>query len=289
MLGRIVDALTSRGLVSKRWSKADVLRVFEDLEVELLSEGMPLKVLDRLKEEISRSLDGVETKGDPKAVVVDRLREVILEGVPEPPDIADIRGKPAKIIFFGFNGVGKSLSIVKVARYLMKKGFLAMVISADTFRAAAGDQLEGYARKAQVPLFKGPRGADPASVAFDGISSASSKGYDYVLIDTAGRNYLDRNLVEELKKIVRVSKPDLKVLVLDGLTGSDMINQCDSFDEDVGIDALIVTKVDATTELPAIIASFYTGKPVLFLGVGQGVDDIKPFDPKEAISKVLSS
>ena len=288
MLGRIVDALTSRGLVSKRWTRSEVIRVFEDLEVELLSEGMPLKVLDHLKDEVSRSLDGVETKGDPKAVVIERLKEAILKRVPEPPDITDIRGRPAKIIFFGFNGVGKSLSIVKVARYLIKRGFLAMVISADTFRAAAGDQLEGYAKRAQVPLFKGVRGADPASVAFDGISSASSRGYDYVLIDTAGRNYLDRNLVEELRKIVRVSEPDLKVLVLDGLTGSDMINQCDSFEEAVGIDALMITKVDAATELPAIIASFYTGKPVLFLGVGQGIDDIKPFNPEEALSKVLS-
>ncbi len=287
MLGKIVDALSSRGLVSKRWRRADVLKVFEELEVELLSEGMPLKVLDFLKEEVSRALDGVETKGDPKKVVKERIKKTLLEKIPRPPEITEIRGKPAKLIFFGFNGVGKSLSIVKVARYLIKRGFLAMVISADTFRAAAGDQLEGYARIAEVPVFKGPRGADPAAVAYDGISSASSKGYDYVLIDTAGRNYMDRNLVEELRKVVRVSEPDLKVLVLDGLSGSDMITQCDSFEEAVGIDALIVTKVDASSELPAIIASFYTGKPVLFLGIGQGVDDLKPFDPQEALDNLL--
>ncbi len=288
MLGKIVDALSSRGLVSKRWKKSDVLNVFDELEVELLSEGMPLKVLNFLRDEVSRSLDGVETKGRPRDVVKDHIKKVILEKVPKPFDITEIRGKPAKFIFFGFNGVGKSLSIVKVARYLIKKGFLAMVISADTFRAAAGDQLEGYARIAEVPLFKGQRGADPAAVAFDGISSAASRGYDYVLIDTAGRNYLDKNLIEELNKVVRVSKPDLKVLVLDGLSGSDMITQCDSFEEAVGIDALIVTKVDASTELPAIIASFYTGKPVIFLGVGQGVDDLKVFNPKEALDRVLN-
>ncbi len=282
-----MDALSSRGIVSKRWKRSDVLKVFEDLEVELLSEGMPLKVLDFLKEEVSKSLDGVETKGKPREVVKEHIKRVLLEKMPKPPDITEIRGRPAKLIFFGFNGVGKSLSIVKVAKYLIKRGFLTMVISADTFRAAAGDQLEGYARAAEVPVFKGQRGADPASVAFDGISSAASKGYDYVLIDTAGRNYLDRNLVEELRKIVRVSKPDLKVLVLDGLSGSDMINQCDSFEDAVGIDVLIVTKVDASTELPAIIASFYTGKPVIFLGVGQGIEDLKPFDPKEALDRVL--
>ncbi len=289
MLGKLIDELTTKGLVKKKWTKKSVLKIFSSMELELVVQGVPPAIVDRLKESVSRKLDGIETKGNPREIVRKAIRRAILEVLPPKMSLDQIRPSelPYKVVFFGFNGVGKSLSIVKMARYLQKKGYRILVVSADTYRAAAGDQLEGYCRSAKVPMFKGPRGADPAAVAYDGINMASSRGYEFVLIDTAGRNYLNRNLGEELRKIVRVTKPNLKVLVLDGLAGNDVLNQCDSFNDAVGIDALIITKVDGSSLSTPLISSLYSGKPILFLGTGQGFDDISTFDPERAIDYIL--
>ncbi|MCD6348487.1 MAG: signal recognition particle-docking protein FtsY [Candidatus Korarchaeota archaeon] len=290
MLGRLVDELTARGLVKKKWTRKDILKVFDSIELELVAQGVPPALIDRLRESVSKKLDGMETKGDPKRVVRRVLKEAITEALPPTLSIKDldIEEKPYKVIFFGFNGVGKSLSIVKMAKHLQNRGFRVLVVSADTYRAAAGDQLEGYCRKAGVPMFKGPRGADPAAVAYDGMNTAASKGYEFVLIDTAGRNYLNRNLTEELRKVVRIVKPHLKVLVIDGLAGNDVLNQCDSFEEAVGIDVIVVTKVDGSGLATPLVASLHSGKPILFLGTGQRFEDIEAFDPEKAIDYILS-
>ena len=290
MLGRLVDELTARGLVKKKWTRKDILKVFDSIELELVAQGVPPALIDRLRESVSKKLDGMETKGDPKRVVRRVLKEAITEALPPTLSIKDldIEEKPYKVIFFGFNGVGKSLSIVKMAKHLQNRGFRVLVVSADTYRAAAGDQLEGYCRKAGVPMFKGPRGADPAAVAYDGMNMAASKGYEFVLIDTAGRNYLNRNLTEELRKVVRIVKPHLKVLVIDGLAGNDVLNQCDSFEEAVGIDVIVVTKVDGSGLATPLVASLHSGKPILFLGTGQRFEDIEAFDPEKAIDYILS-
>lgn len=291
MLGRLVDELASRGIIKKRWTKRSVREVFDSLELELASQGLPLPIIDKLRDMVSERLDGKESKGKPKDVVTAVIKDIFLKTIPTDQTLRRLEGlePPIKIVFLGFNGVGKSLSIVKFAKLIQDEGKRVLVVSADTYRAAAGDQLEGYCRKAGIPIFKGQRGSDPAAVAYDAVSMARSKGYRYVLIDTAGRNYLDRNLVEELRKIVRVVNPDLKVLVIDGLAGSDVLNQCDSFNEAVGIDALVVTKIDGSGLSVPLVASFYTERPVLFLGTGQGFDDIKQFDVKEAIDFILSS
>jgi len=290
VLGRLVDELTSRGIVRKKWSKKDVFRVFDSLELELVAQGIPPSLVDSLREEVAKKLDGVETKGDPKEIVRNAIKSAIRGLLPPQMRLDDVIGAKGlyKVVFFGFNGVGKSLSIVKMAKYLQSKGKRVLVVSADTYRAAAGDQLEGYCRSAGVPMFKGPRGADPAAVAYDGLNMASSKGYEFVLIDTAGRNYLNKNLTEELRKVVRVVQPDLKVLVVDGMAGNDVLNQCDSFEEAVGIDALVVTKVDGSGLATPLVASLHSGKPVLFLGTGQSFNDLKDFDPEEAIDYILA-
>ncbi len=290
MLGRLVDELTSKGIVRKKWSKKDVFRVFDSLELELVAQGIPPSLVDSLREEVAKKLDGVETKGDPKEIVRNAIKSAIRGLLPPQMRLDDVIGAKGlyKVVFFGFNGVGKSLSIVKMAKYLQSKGKRVLVISADTYRAAAGDQLEGYCRSAGVPMFKGPRGADPAAVAYDGLNMASSKGYEFVLIDTAGRNYLNKNLTEELRKVVRVAQPDLKVLVVDGMAGNDVLNQCDSFEEAVGIDSLVVTKVDGSGLATPLVASLHSGKPVLFLGTGQSFNDLKDFDPEEAIDYILA-
>ncbi len=289
MLGKLVDELTTKGLIKKRWTRKSVMEIFNSLELELVAQGVSPAIIDKLKESVSKKLDGVETKGDPKKVVLKMIRKAILEKLPPKMTLNDLKPLefPYKVVFFGFNGVGKSLSIVKMARYLQKKGDRVLIVSADTYRAAAGDQLEGYCRAANVPMLKGPRRADPAAVAYDGVNMASSKGYKFVLVDTAGRNYLNKNLSEELRKVVRVIQPNLKVLVLDGMVGNDVLNQCDSFNEAVGIDALIVTKVDGSGLSTPLISSLYSGKSILFLGTGQDFNNISTFDPDKAIDYIL--
>ena len=286
----MIDRLSSLGIAKKKWSKRDVLNTFNELEIEFLSRGIPPSLLEKLRDLVSIKLEGVETKGDPGEVVRRAVRESILEITPRPVKIEDLRGggKLFRVVFFGFNGVGKSLSIVKLAKYLQDMGSRVLVVSADTYRAAAGEQLEGYCRAAGITIFKGQRGSDPSAVCFDAMNMALARGYSHLLIDTAGRNYLNRNLIDELKKIVRVVEPDLRVLVLDGIAGNDVLSQCDSFNE-VGYDAIIVTKVDAGGLIVPLFASIHSGKPVLFLGTGQRFSDIAEFDPIAAVEIILGS
>lgn len=290
MLGKLIDELTSRGIVKKRWSRRYVIRVFDSMELDLVAQGIPPSLVDRLRDLVAERLDGVETKGNPREIVRGVLRDALAKSLPPPMELERIAkaSGPQRIVFFGFNGVGKSLSIVKLAKYLQDRGRRVLVISADTYRAAAGDQLEGYCRKAGVPIFKGSRGADPAAVAFDGLNRASSRGYEFALVDTAGRNYLNKNLKEELRKVVRIVDPHLRVLVVDGMAGNDVLNQYDSFNEAVGIDALIVTKVDGSGLATPLVISLYSGKPVLFLGTGQSFEDLEEFEPDRAIDYILS-
>lgn len=289
MLSSLIDKLSSAGLAKKKWTRRDVLETFEEIEVELLSKGLPASLLESLKEELSSRMEGLETKGEPSSIVKRVLRDSLLELLPSPLSLESLENdkKLFKIVFFGFNGVGKSLSIVKLAKYLQSAGRRVLVVSADTYRAAAGEQLEGYCRSAGVSFFKGQRGADPAAVCFDALGMASARGYTHVLIDTAGRNYLNRNLIDELRKVVRITEPDLRVLVLDGVAGNDVLNQCDSFSV-VGFDAIVVTKVDAGGFVAPLFASIHSRKPVLFLGTGQGFSDLSPFDPVRAVEVILS-
>lgn len=284
----MIDRLSSVGLLKKKWTKRDVLKVFEELEIELLSKGVPISILEDMKQVVSSRMEGLETKGDPSIIVKKVMRDSLTSLIPKPIPMESLmgQGKLLKMIFFGFNGVGKSLSIVKLAKYLQGAKARVLVVSADTYRAAAGEQLEGYCRAAGVPVFKGQRGSDPAAVCFDAVNMASARGYTHLLIDTAGRNYLSRNLMEELRKIIKVVEPDLRVLVLDGTAGNDVINQCDSFSE-IGFDALIVTKVDAGGLIVPLFASLHSKKPVLFLGTGQGFSDISAFNPLVAVDILL--
>ncbi len=290
MLSSLIDKLSSLGIAKKKWSRRDVLNIFSEFEIELLSRGIPPPLFERIRDRVSSKLEGVETKGDPRRIVEDAIKEAILEMTPKPIKIEELRGerKPFRVVFFGFNGVGKSLSIVKLAKYLQERGSRVLVVSADTYRAAAGEQLEGYCRAAGISIFKGRRGSDPSAVCFDAISMASARGYSHLLIDTAGRNYLNKNLIDELRKIVRVVEPDLRVLVLDGVAGNDVLSQCDSFNE-VGYDAIIVTKVDAGGPIVPLFASIHSGKPVLFVGTGQRFSDIAAFDPSAAVELILGS
>ena len=219
-------------------------------------------------------------------IIINTLKEEIKETIKHIDLIALIKEKlkekkPCVVCFFGVNGSGKTTTIAKIT-HLLKKNNLSVVLAAsDTFRAAAIDQLEEHAKKLGVKLIKHQYGADAAAVAFDAIKHAEAKGVDVVLIDTAGRMHSDVNLMDEMKKIVRVAKPDLKVFVGESIVGNDCVEQAKRFDQSVGIDAIILTKADVDEKGGAIVSvGKVVGKPIAFLGVGQNYDDLMKIDEK---------
>jgi len=196
--------------------------------------------------------------------------------------------RPAVFIFLGFNGSGKTTCIAKVAHLLKGNGHRVVLAAGDTYRAASEEQLGEHAKKLKVEMVKHKHGADPAAVVFDAVKHAKAKGMDVVLADTAGRTHVNVNLMDELKKICRVNKPDMKILVLDSLTGNDIISQARKFDEAVGVDGLILTKIDVNKKGGAVLsASFVTKKPVLYLGTGQKYGDLERYEPRKIVGELV--
>jgi fused signal recognition particle receptor len=188
----------------------------------------------------------------------------------------------------GINGTGKTTTIAKTAYFLLKKGYTVVLACSDTFRAGAIEQLEEHAKKVGVKVIKHKYGSDPAAAAFDAVNYARSKGINVVLIDTAGRMQTNRNLLDEMKKIARVAQPDLKILVVDALTANDAVEQSKVFNEAVGVDAVILTKLDADARGGAALSIAYTiKKPILFLGVGQKYEDLTIFNASFILDKLI--
>ncbi|RLE78332.1 MAG: signal recognition particle-docking protein FtsY, partial [Thermoprotei archaeon] len=199
-----------------------------------------------------------------------------------------VKKRPVVILFLGPNGHGKTTTIAKVAKLLMDRGITVVVAASDTFRAGAIEQVEEHCRRLGIRVVKHRYGADPAAVAYDAILHAKSKGIDVVLIDTAGRMQTDVDLMEEMRKIARVTEPDLKIFVGDALTGNDALDEARKFNEYVGIDCSILTKVDADAKGGAALSIvFATGRPIAYVGTGQGYSDIMKFDPEWFIEKVV--
>jgi fused signal recognition particle receptor len=195
--------------------------------------------------------------------------------------------RPYTVLFFGINGSGKTTSIAKLAHKLKKEGISCVLAAGDTFRAAAIDQLEEHAKKLNVPIIKKDYGSDPAAVAFDAISYAKKNKVQAVLIDTAGRMYTASNLLKEMEKIVRISKPDLKLFVGESITGNDATEQARTFNDSVGIDGLILSKADIDEKAGTILSvSQVTGKPIYFLGMGQSYEDLQTFSKKTVLKNL---
>ena len=203
-------------------------------------------------------------------------------------DILNPGKKPFVILFLGINGTGKTTTVAKIANYLKKNGKRVVVAAGDTFRAGAIEQLSLLCQDIGVNLIKHEAGSDPASVAFDAIDHARARNLDYVLIDSAGRMQTNKNLLEEMKKMKRVAKPDLTVLVLDAMIGQDAVYQAETFMKETSFDCVVLTKLDTDARGGAIITiADQLRKPVLFLGVGQGMDDIMEFSTEWYLDRVL--
>ncbi len=290
-LGSFVDRVSQTEI-----SEKDVEKALWDLELELLEADVALETVEALKDKIKEKLVGQRVKigTNKKNLVENAVRDAVLEILtPERRiDLLEtIRSKgerPFVIAFVGFNGGGKTTTIAKLAHWLKRNGLSVVIAASDTFRAGAIEQIEEHARRIGVKVIKHDYGADPAAVAYDAIEHAKARKADVVLIDTAGRNELNRNLMDEMKKIARVAKPDLVIFVGDSLGGNSVVEQAKQFNEAVRVDGVILTKLDADARGGAALSiSHAIGAPILFVGVGQGYEDLKPFDERWFVERIF--
>ena len=257
--------------------------LYNDLEEQLIladvGPSCAVRLVDELRDEVE--INGLHTGQE----ALDALRDIIRREVSPKTDL-DLSGKPAVILVVGVNGVGKTTTIAKLAYLYKDLGKRVMLAAGDTFRAAASEQLETWADRAGVPLVKAGEGADPAAVIFDAVKSATARGYDMVIADTAGRLHNKKNLMDELSKISRVVHKACgtasveTLLVLDAITGQNAISQASQFIDAAGATGIVLTKLDGTAKGGAVISiKAKLGLPVRFVGVGEGMDDLMEFDP----------
>jgi fused signal recognition particle receptor len=265
-----------------------------DLELALLRNDVEMEVADAILERVREELVGETRKvtEGTTSVVEDALREALLSvlsvgrfDVEE--RIADAE-KPVVIVFTGVNGVGKTTTIAKVSQYLEGAGYSSVLANGDTYRAGANEQIEEHADNLGRKCIAHEQGGDPAAVIYDAVEYAEANDVDVVLGDTAGRLHTDDDLMNQLAKIDRVVDPDLTVFVDEAVAGQDAVNRAREFDEAAAIDGAVLTKADADSSGGAAISvAHVTGKPILFLGVGQGYDDLERFDPEELVDQLL--
>ncbi len=298
-LEKIKEEITEKTIFQKikstfsyKISEAGFNEIFDDLEFLLLENNAALEVVENIRKKLAEKLIGKEVpqnkvEGEIRQELKNVLNEILIE--PDNPlDIIKISKKPFVILFFGINGTGKTTSIAKIAYFLKKAGLKVVLAASDTFRAASIEQLNEHAKKLDIVLIKHDYGADPAAVGFDAIKYAKAHKIDVVLIDTAGRMHTKANLIEEMKKIERVTKPDLKLFVAESIAGNDAVEQAKTFNEAIEIDGTILSKADIDEKGGTIISvSYATKKPIFYLGVGQGYEDLELFNKQKFIESLL--
>lgn len=263
---------------------------YEELEEVLLSSDVGAETTMRILDELRDAID--EEMITDKMKAKDKLKEIMI-------NLLDENEKPEYeypliILVAGVNGVGKTTAMGKLAKMFKNEKHSVLLVAADTFRAAAADQLSVWADRAGVRIVRQNEGADPGAVVFDAINSAKSKGNDVILIDTAGRLHNKKNLVEELKKIERIIDREmpqamkLNYLVLDATTGQNAISQAEVFDEAINIDGIIMTKLDGTAKGGVVLGlSGQSAVPVVYIGVGEGIDDLQDFDAEQFVNAIF--
>ena len=265
--------------------------LYDQLEEQLILADVGPACAVRLVDELHDEVEEKHLKTGQEAL--DALRGIICQEL-TPRYPMELDGKPAVILVIGVNGVGKTTSIAKLADYYTRQGKRVMLAAGDTFRAAASEQLEIWADRAGVPIVKAGEGADPAAVIFDTVKSATARGYDMVIADTAGRLHNKSNLMAELSKISRSVKkaaPEASLetlLVLDAITGQNAISQAREFCKAADATGIILTKLDGTAKGGCVVAvKQRLGLPVRFIGVGEGIDDLLPFTPEGFVEELL--
>ncbi len=263
---------------------------YEELEDILISADVSVKTTMEIIDEIREN--AVKEKCKDKEYVIDLLKKELFETL-EFADKIEFKS-PAIIMVVGVNGVGKTTTIGKLANKFVKEKKSVTIAAGDTFRAAASDQLSVWADRAKVRIIKHDEGSDASAVVFDAIGSMKAKNTDVLIIDTAGRLHVKANLMEELKKMDRIVKreyPDAnyyKLIALDATTGQNAYNQVEVFNQAIGIDGIILTKLDGTAKGGFIISlSYELEVPVCFVGTGEKIDDIEDFDSKEFVDAIF--
>ena len=291
----IVNRINSAGLTEK-----DLDPILWDLQLQLIGNDVSVEVAEKVCSELKERLLGEDVPrfGDKSKLIHDSLK-ASLESVMNGSGRVDLlklvaeakaRGEPFVVMFVGINGTGKTTTIAKMSRLLMDEGFTVVLASADTYRAGAIEQLEEHGRRLGVRVIRHRYGSDAAAVGFDAVEHAKARGVDVVLIDTAGRMQTNRNLMDELQKMKRVVQPDLTIMILDSLIGNDATEQAMTFNEQVGFDAAVLTKVDADAKGGSSLSvSYLTGKPVIYVGVGQEYKDLQPFDVEWFAERLLEN
>jgi fused signal recognition particle receptor len=278
-------------IVEKTLSESDIENILKELELALLESDVAVEVAERISADVKTALVGrAVRRGKTEEIIRTALRDSILDVLSQERIDIEQRIKekdgPFLVAIAGFNGAGKTTTLAKLAH--MFKQFKPILAAGDTFRAASIEQLEEHARRLGVEVVKHRYGSDSAAVIFDAMKHARAVGSKLVLADTAGRAHTNINLMDELKKVIRVNKPDLKILVLDALTGNDIYDQARLFDQAVGVDAVILTKADVYEKGGAALSAAYTlKKPILFLGTGQEYKDLQPFNPQKIVENLL--
>ena len=263
---------------------------YDDLEEILISSDISVNTAMEIVDDLRDRM--IKDKVKDKDYVVAQLKEILKEYIDraEPLELKF----PAVIMIIGVNGVGKTTSIGKLARYFTSKGKSVTIAAADTFRAAASDQLTVWADRAKVRIVKHEEGADPSAVVYDAVSSAKARKTDILIIDTAGRLHVKSNLMEELKKMNRVVNREFpeatfyKFIVLDATTGQNALNQVEAFKDAIGIDSIILTKLDGTAKGGFVVALCNELEvPVSYVGVGEKIDDLEEFNTEEFVNGLL--
>lgn len=269
-----------------------------ELEMGLLEGDVAMEVASEVVDSVKQNLVGKKIKrsNDITEYTFNALRDAVAEIIDIPGknmtemiEEKKAQGEPLVVMFVGINGTGKTTTIGKLANYYLKKGYTPVIAASDTFRAGAIEQVNYHADNVGVKLIKHQKGSDPAAVAYDAIEHARAQGKELVLIDTAGRMQTNTNLMDEMKKIKRVANPDLVIFVGDALTGNDATEQAVKFNDAIDVDGVILTKADADSKGGASLSIGYViKKPILFLGMGQGYEDIMEYDAQWMLNQLFS-
>ena len=280
--GNILNTLTGSKIDDDLYDSLEEQLILADVGGEVA-----IKLVDKLRDRVQEK--GLKT-GEQAA---DALRDIIADEMTPEAEMA-LDGKPAVILVIGVNGVGKTTSIGKLAARYVSEGKKVMLSAADTFRAAAADQLEIWAQRAGADIVRHGEGADPAAVVFDSIAAAKARNCDVIIVDTAGRLHNKANLMNELNKIDRVITRELPdssretLLVLDATTGQNAVSQAEQFNKVAKLTGIVLTKLDGTAKGGIVVAiSAGLGVPVKYVGVGEGIDDLMPFERAAFVEALL--
>jgi fused signal recognition particle receptor len=302
MFEQLRKALSSatRNIIHKELTEKDLTKVLSELEIALLQNDIAQEVIDVIVTKLKTELIGTKLEKEQNAanIVQIKFRNAIVEMFSRSGEVdlikkiiekKDKRGGPFIVVFLGINGTGKTTTVAKVAHFLRKHSISVVLAAGDTHRAGAIEQISLHAERLSLKVITQRYGADPSAVGRDAIEYAKKHHIDVVLVDTAGRMQTAKNLMDEINKIVRVVKPDIKLFVGDSLAGNDTINQAREFFEYTNFDGAILTKIDADAKGGSAISIVHiTSRPIVYLGIGQGYEDIIPFDAGRFIDSILS-